>query len=124
MRVLEVIVGFVAQGKIHPSYAAIARVARCSLDTVRVAITRLRAAGLLSWVNSWHWNARERRVTRTANHYRLADLTRNTENQSAPQQVSKQGASQLTSPAPSVSCSDVSRLEAAIGRLMALKPEG
>jgi len=50
MRVLEVIVGFVAQGKIHPSYAAIARVARCSLDTVRVAITRLRAAGLLSWV--------------------------------------------------------------------------
>jgi hypothetical protein len=120
--VLEAIVGFVAREMIHPGYAAIARVVGCAVSTVGAAIVRLKAAGLISWANSWHWNARERRVTRTANHYSLGNFPRTTENQSAPQQEKKSGASQVmgarSAPKPTV----LERLDAAISQLMALKP--
>ena len=96
MKILEAIVGFVCTGRIHPGYEAIAHVAKVrSLSTVGVAISRLRAAGLLTWWNQWQWNDLARKVTKTANHYSLNDLISKNKNQSAPQQASKKGAAQV-----------------------------
>jgi hypothetical protein len=67
---------------------------------VRVAISNLRRAKLLDWTNSWGWNAREHKVTRTSNHYTLGTgLPRNTEIPPAPQQASEKGAAQVMCPA-------------------------
>lgn len=98
-KVLEALVGFVCRGCFHPSYEAIARVARCARSTVGIAIVRLRAAGLLTWSNYWRWNEREGKVTRSVNSYALGAFPKQqSENRLVPQPVSKKkgsGASQV-----------------------------
>jgi hypothetical protein len=105
------------------SYETIAREANVGRDTVRLAITVLRSAGLISWTNQWEWNGRARRVCKSLNRYVLLDPTHKTENQPAPreQEDKKSGASQVdVGKRRATQPSD--ELEASIGRFMALRP--
>ena len=73
----------------------------CSIDTVREAIVRLRAAGLLHWSNRWRWNERVGRVTKSSNHYVLSCPIHKTENPAAPpeREERRKGAAQVMAPA-------------------------
>jgi hypothetical protein len=103
-KVLEFIVGCIARGRAWPSYELIAHHVGCCTDTVRIAIRNCARAGLLAWTNTWHWNRKAGRVTRTSNSYTLGNgnpapvrpVTHYTEIPAAPQQASKiSGASQV-----------------------------
>jgi hypothetical protein len=71
--VIEVIVGFIARGQVHPSYETIARLARTCTATVGTAIRNAAKAGLLVWSNTWQWSTKANRFTKTANHYALGN---------------------------------------------------
>ncbi|WP_162009823.1 helix-turn-helix domain-containing protein [Methylocystis heyeri] len=71
-------------GFCFPSYETIAEVAGCSRSHVAVAIKRLEAAGLLTWVNRLKWvrercvdlfgrDGLQKRALRTSNSYRFFD---------------------------------------------------
>jgi hypothetical protein len=71
-------------GFCFPSYETIAEVAGCSRSHVAVAIKRLEAAGILTWVNRLKWvrercvdlfgrDGLQRRALRTSNSYRFFD---------------------------------------------------
>lgn len=108
------------------SYLAIAAEAGCTPKTVWKALKRLRASGLLTWVNRYLWSDKHGKVVRTLNEYRWLEPQ-------MPDQPSKlpkfgvtlpsqdlKGASQVMGSVKHVS----QGLEAALGRLMALKPGG
>lgn len=132
-KVLEFVVGSIVSGKSWPSYALIAHHVGCCVDTVRIAIRNCARAGLLAWTNTWHWNRKANRVTRTSNHYTLGNgnpapvrhLTHNTEIPAAPQQASEEEERRLRQvDVGKIRTSPSIELEAAIDRLMALKPAG
>jgi hypothetical protein len=101
------------------SYQAIAAEAGCSLDSVWRALTRLKASGLLAWSNRYAWNDRHRKVVRTLNEYRwLEPVMPKSDFQKVPL------TSQDSSGASQVMGAEHDRLDAAIGRLLALKLGG
>jgi len=118
-------------GYCWPSLRKIAAAARCCKDTAHEAVKALRAAGFLRW-----WHQFKRKVIRglaafyrTSNAYSFVLLPavsveqQHTENPHARTGAGKKesGASQLTCPARS-SAPTSGELEAAIARLLALKP--
>jgi hypothetical protein len=74
--IFRVIIGFVAQGKLFPSYERIAELANCCVDSVWRAIARLRKAGFLSWTNEWRRDHDRGKWIKTTNTYSLETPTK------------------------------------------------